>query len=395
MSAVAELAPKIGTTAACDALALPRATYYRRMTPPEPAAEVAPRTSPRALSEAERQEMLDVLHSERFQDASVREVHATLLEEGIYMCAVRTMYRVLAEAGEVAERRAQRTHPTYAKPELLATSPNQVWSWDITKLRGPAKWQYFHLYVIIDIFSRLVVGWMVAERESATLADRLITETCDKQDITPGQLTIHADRGTSMTSKAVAQLLGDLGVTKTHSRPHTSNDNPYSESQFKTMKYAPSFPGSFGSLEDARGFCRGFFDWYNKRHHHGGIGYLTPEQVHYGDAERVQEVRATALAAAYAAHPERFVKGPPAPPSLPTAAWINPPAPHQAERAPTESRLGEGEGCGLLGGAAQGPQAAAAARVGSSDGEQVGPALHTTPTPSSMSPDLIAFVEAN
>lgn len=326
MSAVAELAPVVGTSAACDALAVPRATYYRRVAPPEPAVDAAPRTSPRALSAEERQAILDMLHSERFMDASVREVHATLLEEGTYLGSVRTMYRVLADADEVRERRAQRTHPAYTKPELLATGPNQVWSWDITKLRGPEKWHYFNLYVIIDIFSRLVVGWMVAERESAVLADRLITETCEKQGITPGQLTVHADRGTAMTSKAVAQLLADLGVCKTHSRPHTSNDNPYSEAQFKTLKYCPSFPGSFGSIEDARGFCRGFFDWYNTRHHHGGIGYFTPEQVHYGDAVRVQAIRKTALAAAYAAHPERFVNGPPEPAPLPTAAWINPPA---------------------------------------------------------------------
>lgn len=343
MSGVAELAPEVGTTAACSALAVPRATYYRRVAPSEPAAEAAPRTSPRALSAGERQQVLDVLHSERFLDASVREVHATLLEEGTYLASVRTMYRVLAEAGELRERRVQRTHPVYTKPELLATGPNQVWSWDITKLRGPAKWQYFNLYVIIDIFSRLVVGWMVAERESATLADRLISETCEKQGIEPGQLTVHADRGSAMTSKAVAQLLADLGVTKTHSRPHTSNDNPYSESQFKTMKYCPAFPGSFGSLEDASGFCRSFFDGYNTRHHHGGIGYFTPEQVHYGDAERVQEVRKTALAAAYAAHPERFVSGPPAPAPLPTAAWINPPVLTRPERAvePLEPPMAE------------------------------------------------------
>ena len=325
MSAVAELAPEVGTTAACDALAVPRATYYRRVAPPEPAAEAAPRTSPRALSNTERQAVLDMLHTERFLDASPREIHATLLEEGTYLCSVRTIYRLLADAGELRERRAQRTHPVYAKPELLATDPNQVWSWDITKLRGPAKWQYFHLYVIIDIFSRLVVGWMVAERESAVLADRLIAETCDKQGISSGQLTIHADRGTSMTSKAVAQLMADLGVTKTHSRPHTSNDNPYSESQFKTMKYCPAFPGSFATLADAHDFGRGFFEWYNTRHHHGGIGYLTPEQVHYGDAPRVQAIRKAALAAAYAAHPERFVNGLPIPAPIPTAVYINPP----------------------------------------------------------------------
>lgn len=325
MSAVAVLACEVGVTAACDALALPRATYYRRVAPPEPAREAAPRTSPRALSPDERQQLIDALHSDRFQDASPREVHATLLEEGTYLGSVRTMYRVLKDADEARERRAQRTHPIYTKPELLATAPNQVWSWDITKLRGPAKWQYFHLYVIIDIFSRLVVGWLVAERESAMLAERFISETCEKQGIVSDQLIVHADRGTSMTSKLVTQLLADLGVVKSHSRPYTSNDNPYSEAHFKTMKYAPSFPGSFGSLEDARGFCRGFFGWYNVRHHHGGIGYFTPEQIHYGTAEQIQVTRRKALDAAYAAHPERFPNGAPIPPPLPVAAWINPP----------------------------------------------------------------------
>lgn len=326
MSSVAELAAEIGVSAACSALGVNRATFYRFVSPCEPKAGSAERKpSPRALSDDERQHVLSVLHSERFVDAAPREVYATLLEEGQYLCSVRTMYRVLADACEVAERRAQRRHPAYTKPELLATGPNQVWSWDITKLRGPAKWQYYNLYVIMDIYSRLVVGWMVAERESASLAERLIAETCEKQGILPGSLSIHADRGTAMTSKAVAQLLADLGVVKSHSRPHTSNDNPYSEAQFKTLKYAPSFPGSFGSPEDATAFCREFFDWYNTRHHHGGIGYFTPEQVHYGEAERVQQVRAAALATAYATRPERFVRGVPQPPALPTAAWINPP----------------------------------------------------------------------
>lgn len=325
MSAIAELTPEVGIKAACIALGLPRATYYRRQAPPEPARAVVPRASPRALSEEERQAVLDQLHSDRFVDRAPAEVYATLLEEGIYLCSVRTMYRVLAEAAEVKERRAQRTHPAYTKPELLATGPNQVWSWDITKLRGPGKWQYFHLYVIIDIFSRLVVGWMVANRESAVLADRLIAETYAKQNIEPGQLTLHADRGTSMTSKAVSQLLADMGVEKTHSRPHTSNDNPYSESQFKTMKYCPEFPGSFGSLEDARTFCCPFFDWYNNDHHHAGIGYFTPAQIHHGLAPEIQQTRAHTLALAFAAHPERFVHGLPVPAPLPTAAWINPP----------------------------------------------------------------------
>lgn len=325
MSAVTELAPEVGVKVACAAVGLPRATYYGRIAPPVPAKERAPHISPRALSESERQAVLDTLHSERFIDRAPAEVYATLLEESTYLCSVRTMYRVLADAAEVRERRAQRAHPVYTKPELLATGPNQIWSWDITKLRGPGKWQYFHLYVILDIFSRYVVGWMVADRESAVLADRLIAETCAKQGIEPGQLTLHADRGTSMTSKAVSQLLADLGVEKTHSRPHTSNDNPYSESQFKTMKYCPAFPGSFGSLEDAGAFCRPFFSWYNDEHHHAGIGYFTPAQIHHGLAEEVQATRRQTLGAAYAAHPERFVHGSPAPAPLPVAAWINPP----------------------------------------------------------------------
>jgi putative transposase len=240
------------------------------------------------------------------------------------------MYRLLASQKEVRERRNQLRHPNYAKPELLATAPNQVWSWDITKLMGPAKWTYFCLYVIMDIFSRCVVGWMVAHRESAALAERLIRDTCTKQGIFPGQLKIHADRGSSMTSKVVAHLLADLGVTKTHSRPHVSNDNPYSESQFKTLKYRPDFPARFGSIEDARAFCQGFFRWYNQEHHHSGIGMLTPEMVHYGLAQEVMDARRQVLMAAYAAHPERFVRKPPQPPILPGAAWINPP---ERERA--------------------------------------------------------------
>lgn len=355
MSAVSNLAAEIGVSSACSALGVSRATFYRAQAPAAPAEQSAPverKPSPRALSADERQEVLRVLHSERFIDAAPREVYATLLEEGQYLCSVRTMYRVLADACEVTERRAQRTHPAYAKPELLATGPNQVWSWDITKLRGPAKWQHYNLYVIMDIFSRLVVGWMVAERESASLAERLISETLEKQGIEPGALTIHADRGTAMTSKAVAQLLADLGVVKSHSRPHTSNDNPYSEASFKTLKYAPSFPGSFGSLEDANAFCRTFFSWYNTAHHHGGIGYFTPEQVHYGEAARVQEVRAAALATAHAAHPERFVRGVPQPPALPTAAWINPPAPASLVRAddPPKPSKAQAEEEALVGG---------------------------------------------
>jgi putative transposase len=235
---------------------------------------------------------------------------------------------------EVRERRNQLRHPAYSKPELLATGPNQVWSWDITKLLGPVKWTYYYLYVILDIFSRYVDGWLVAERESATLAERLITATCEKQEIPAGQLTIHADRGTAMTAKSVALLLADLGVTRTHSRPHVSDDNPYSEAQFKTLKYHPTFPERFGSLQDARAFCQGFFPWYNTEHRHDGLGLLTPAAVHYGHVEEVLEQRRAVLATAYAAHPERFVRKPPEPLTPPTAAWINPPTPAIATEAP-------------------------------------------------------------
>ena len=269
--------------------------------------------------------MLSTLHTERFVDKAPTEVYATLLDEGTYHCSVRTMYRILAEAGEVRERRNQARHPKYQAPELLATAPNQVWSWDITKLRGPVKWSYYYLYVILDIFSRFVVGWMIAYRESATLAKRLIAETCEKQNVQPGQLALHADRGSSMKSKTVAFLLADLGVTKSHSRPYVSDDNPYSESQFKTLKYRPDFPARFGSIQDARSFCREFFPWYNQEHRHSGIGLMAPEMVHYGKAERVHSQRQVVLATAFESHPERFVRGMPMPPSLPEAAWINKP----------------------------------------------------------------------
>jgi putative transposase len=253
-------------------------------------------------------------------------VYATLLDEGMYLASQRTMYRILAAAAEVRERRNQLRHPAYAKPELLATGPNELWSWDITKLKGPAKWTYYHLYVILDVFSRYAPGWMVARRESAALAERLIADTLAKEGIVPGQLVLHADRGTSMRSKPVALLLADLGVERTHSRPHVSNDNPYSESAFRTLKYRPAFPARFGSIEDARAFCRDFFSWYNTEHRHSGIGLLTPADVHHGRAAEVTAARAVTLARAYAAHPERFVRQPPQPPQLPTAVWINPPA---------------------------------------------------------------------
>jgi putative transposase len=322
----AQFAPELGITTACEALGLSRATFYRRLTPQKPQAQIhSPLPHHRALDQGERQAVLDILHQERFVDKAPREVHATLLDEGKYLCSPSTMYRILNQEGEVKERRNQLRHPPYRKPELLATGPNQVWSWDITKLLGPVKWTYFYLYVILDIYSRYAVGWMVAHRESAGLAERFIRETCDKQGIVPGQLTIHADRGSSMKSKPVALLLADLGVTKTHSRPHVSNDNPFSESQFKTLKYRPDFPKRFGSLEDSRLFCQNFFEWYNTEHRHQGISLLTPETVHYGLADSVIAARQEVLQAAYASHPERFVRKPPVVLPLPEAVWINPP----------------------------------------------------------------------
>ena len=271
------------------------------------------------------------MHSERFVDVAPAEIVATLLDEGVYHCSERTMYRLLEEAGENRERRNQLVHPKYSKPELLATAPNQVWSWDITKLRGPVTWTYFHLYVILDIFSRYVVGWLIADRESKSLARRMIDETCEKQGIEPGQLTIHSDRGPAMKSKLVAQLLANLGITKSHSRPRVSDDNPFSESQFKTMKYRPDFPDRFESFDDARGFCREFFDWYNRSHRHSGIAMLTPEQLHHGEGPAILAQRQKSLDEAFDAHPERFVKGPPKVPDFPSKVWLNPPTNQEHE----------------------------------------------------------------
>jgi putative transposase len=324
------MAPRIGARAACAAAGVPQATWYRRHraspAPPRPAAvPQRDRVQPRALAAAERRAILDMLHSARFADTAPAEAWATLLDEGTYLGSVSTYYRVLREAGESRERRAQAAHPAAVKPELAATGPNQVWSWDITKLHGPAKWTYYHLYVILDIFSRYAVGWMVATRESAALAEKLIAATAAKQSITRGQLTIHADRGSSMTSKPVALLLADLGVTQSHSRPHVSNDNPYSEAQFKTLKYRPGFPARFTSIEAARAHCQDFFPWYNSEHHHGGLGLHTAADIHYGQAAAVRAGRALVLTRAYLAHPERFIHKPPAPPDLPGRSWINPP----------------------------------------------------------------------
>jgi putative transposase len=323
MAAIKSLGPELGVVAACAALGVARATYYRQLQPIHGPARK--RLTPRALAAGERKAVLEMLHEPRFEDLAPAEVYATLLDEGRYLCSERTMYRVLAENAEVRERRDQLRHPKYAAPELLATRPNQLWSWDITKLLGPAKWTYFYLYVLLDVFSRYVVGWLVADAESSTLAKRLIAEACERQGITPGQLTVHADRGTSMKSKPVAMLLADLGITKTHSRPQVSNDNPYSEAQFKTLKYRPGFPERFGCIQDARGFNGDFFRWYNNEHHHTGLGLLTPADVHFGRAEQRREDRSRVLEAAHREHPERFVGGTPTPPPLPTAAWINKP----------------------------------------------------------------------
>jgi putative transposase len=331
--AVEELAPLVGTRPACRALGVAPATIYRRRRPVQRPSEPRPRPRPaRSLSAPEQEAVLDVLRSERFVDSSPAQVWATLLDEGQYLCSERTMYRLLAEHQEVRERRDQLTHPAYARPELLAERPNQVWSWDITKLLGPQKWTYYYLYVIMDVFSRYVVGWTVQLRESAEIAEQLIAQSIAQQQITRGQLTLHADRGSSMRSKPVAFLLADLGVTKTHSRPYTSTDNPYSEAQFKTMKYRPGFPERFGSIEIARDFCRPFFDWYSHTHRHSGIGLMTPAAVHYGRAGALHVERARVLATAFAANPHRFVRGLPVPPALPTAAWINRPSTQEVAR---------------------------------------------------------------
>lgn len=340
MDAVTGLAPTVGVVAACDFLAVARASFYRQRPVLGPPASPAPGPGlpvlrpepPRALRPAERAAVLTVFHEERFLDRSPAAVQATLLDEGQYLCSIRTMYRILAQQGESRERRDQLVHPSYQRPELLATAPNQLWSWDITKLLGPAKWTYFYLYVILDVFSRYVVGWMIAHRESAELARQFIQETLEKNAIPDGQLTIHADRGRVMTSKPVAFLMADLGVTKTHSRPYVSDDNPYSESQFRTMKYRPEFPDRFGCIEDSRSFCHQFFHWYNQQHRHSGIGLLAPAVVHFGQAQTVIARRQAVLDAAYQAHPERFVRQSPKPLPLPSEVWINKPAEQKSKK---------------------------------------------------------------
>jgi putative transposase len=326
MALLTTAAPQWGVRATCAAFGVARATYYRQRRPvygPAPR-----RSSPaRRLSEPERTAVLEVLHEPRFVDLAPAEVHATLLAEGRYLCGLRTMHRLLAGHGETRARRDHLVHPPYTRPELLATRPNELWSWDITKLAGPAKWTYFYLYVLLDVFSRYVVGWLIAHREAAALAVDLIATSCAQQGIRPGQLTVHADRGPAMRSKPVAWLLADLGVTKTHSRPYVSDDNPYSEAHFKTLKYRPDFPARFGAIEDARGFGGDFFDWYNYDHHHSGLAMLTPADVHFGRVDQRVAARQTVLDAAFAAHPERFPRGRPISPRPDREVWINKPRP--------------------------------------------------------------------
>lgn len=323
MSAALTLAPAVGVAAACAAFLVPRATVYRQR---HPRVVRERKRSARALCAAERTELLAVLCSNRFVDASPAEVCATLLDEGVYLASVSTMYRVLRAQRCVRERRAMTRHPSYARPELVASAPNQVWTWDITKVQGPERRTWYHLYVILDLYSRYVVGWMLATTETAALAERFIAQTLQTEGIERDKLTLHADRGTSMRSKTVAELLADIGVTKSHSRPRVSNDNAFSESQFKTMKYCPFFPGSFASIPEGREFFRLFFGWYNTEHHHSGIAMLTPHTVHRGSVETVLETRQGALNVAYAAHPERFVRHTPKVGRPKTEVWINRPA---------------------------------------------------------------------
>lgn len=341
MDGIRALTPVLGQAGACEALGVWRGQPQRELQQQMrrnfvgPHQQLKPRPCPPlALDLQERQELLLTLNSERFADCAPATVYATLLDEGRYLGSVRTMYRVLALDGATLERRNQRTHPVYTKPELLTQAPNQVWSWDITKLKGPAKWTYFHLYVILDIFSRFVVGWLIAPRESADLAQQLIAQTVARHDITPGTLTLHADRGASMRSKPVTALLADLDVIKSHSRPYTSDDNPYSEAHFKTMKYRPEFPDRFGCIEDARAHCQAFFAWYNEEHRHSGIAYMTPKSVHYGSAQELLLIRQTTLDGAFHNHPLRFKGKRPQPKALPVAVWINPPI-QQTTPSPT------------------------------------------------------------
>lgn len=322
---MSELASKIGVKGACEALNVPRSRFYRAGQPQ--AAPAARPTPAHALSDAERVHVREVLNSPRFMDQPPRQVYATLLDEGQYLCHWRTMYRILAAHGEVCERRWIRRHPAYHKPELLANRPNQVWSWDITHLRGPVKWSGYKLYTVLDIFSRYVVGWMIAEVERSELAKHLIAETARRQGIQPDQLTLHSDNGSPMTGKPLSQLLVDLGITGSHSRPHTSDDNPFSEAQFKTMKYRPDYPDRFDSIQAARQWSRAFFAWYNDVHYHSGLNLMTPASVHDGAADAVQQQRQRVMSAAFETYPQRFPAGMPVVRGAPATVWINPPQP--------------------------------------------------------------------
>lgn len=328
MNAAQELGRQVGVAPACRALGVSRATFYRKAR--HGTGQQQPRKTPaRALSLREREAVREVLYAPRFVDRSPGEIVATLLDEQTYLCSERTLYRVLAQEGASRERRRQLRHPSYPKPELMATAPDEVWTWDITKLLGPRKWIYYYLYVILDLFSRYVVGWMVAEKENAHLAFRLIEESCSKHVVRPEILTLHSDRGAPMTAKCTAQLLADLGVTQSLSRPRVSDDNPFSEAQFKTVKYHPGFPGRFRGQPDAVDYCRSFFPWYNHEHRHAGIAMLTPADVYFGRAAAALAQRQQVLDQAYEAHPDRFPRGRPRGPALPEAVYINPP---QADR---------------------------------------------------------------
>ncbi len=325
MEAADQLIPVLGVKEACLSLALPRATFYRWRRPQSRRLAKRRAPSPIALTAQERKEVLAVLHAPEFVDASPYQIYPALLDQGIYLCCIRTMYRLLEAHGELRERRNQLRHPKYSRPELLATGPNQLWTWDITLLRGPVKYTYYYLYVIIDVFSRYIPGWMLAGKECGELASELIGQACQKQGIQPGQLTIHADNGAAMTSKTLTQLLTDLDVARSYSRPRQSNDNPFSEAHFKTLKYRPTFPRRFGSFEDARAFCREFFDWYNQVHYHSGIALLHPADLHYGRAEEILAQRNRVRQQAFERFPHRFGGKPPRPLQVPRAVWINPP----------------------------------------------------------------------
>lgn len=350
LAGVHELAPVVGVQTACEVLSVPRSTYYLALQPPAPPSAPAPRPpSHRALPLAAQQTVRDLLNSERFVDRAPRTVYATLLDEGVYYCSWRTMYRILAQHDAVRERRAQRRRPQYAAPELLATGPRQVWSWDITKLRGPQPGCWYSLYVVLDIFSRKLVAWRIETREDAAIAEAMVAEAVFHERIAPHQLTLHADRGAAMTSKTLRMLLLDLGVARSHSRPTIADDNPYSEAQFKTMKYGPGYPERFAGIAEARAWMRAFAAWYNDEHRHSGLSLLPPSVVHDGRAAAVQLQRQAVLDAGYARHPERFPRGRPQVQTLPEVVGINLPRTNGTAAATVT--------------VAAGPVAAAASRV--------------------------------